>query len=68
MRGGQVIGRTDKIGGHPVTAPFHPNDMGATIYNALGIDPHSMIPDQLKRPRHLNRGKVMSVLYNGAAT
>jgi hypothetical protein len=66
--GGQVIGKTDRIGAYPVTVPFHPNDVGATIYNALGIDPHSMIPDRVNRPRHLNQGKVMDVLYTGVST
>ena len=63
VRGGQVIGETDEIGAHPTTVPYHPNDIGATIYAALGINPHSMIPDRLNRPRHLNQGKVMDVLY-----
>lgn len=66
--GGQVIGATDKIGGHPVTTPFHPNDIGATIYTALGIDPHMMIHDRLNRPRPLNQGKVMQPLYTGQST
>lgn len=68
VQGGQVIGKTDDIGAYPVTVPFHPNDMGATIYDALGIDPHVMIPDRLGRPRHLNQGKVMDVLYTGVPT
>ena len=68
IRGGQVIGKTDRIGAYPVTVPFHPNDIGATIYSSLGIDPHSMIPDRTNRPRHLNQGKVMDVLYTGEST
>jgi hypothetical protein len=68
VRGGQVIGKTDKIGGHPVTTPFHPNDMGATIYTALGIDSRAMIPDRTGRPRHLNQGKVIEPLYTGTPT
>lgn len=67
VRGGQLIGATDRIGAKPITRPYHPNDIGATIYAALGIDPASMIPDRLGRPRHLNRGTVMDVLYTGNA-
>jgi hypothetical protein len=62
-----LIGKTDRIGAYPVTTPFHPNDIGATIYDALGIDPRGMIPDQLGRPMHLNQGQVMSVLYSGVS-
>ena len=68
VQGGQVIGKTDSIGGYPVTMPFHPNDMGATIYSALNIDPHATITDRLNRPRPLNQGTVMDVLYTGAPT
>ena len=67
VQGGQVIGKTDRIGAYPITTPYHPNDIGATIYDALGIDPHGMIPDQLGRPMHLNQGQVMSVLYTGVS-
>ena len=66
VQGGQVIGKSDRIGGTPITTPFHPNDMGATIYEALGIDPHQTVSDRFNRPRHLNQGKVMDVLFNGA--
>ena len=64
--GGQVIGKSDNIGGSPLTPPFHPSDMGATIYDALGIEPQQTVHDRFDRPRHLNQGKVMDVLYNGA--
>lgn len=67
VQGGQVIGATDRIGGKPTTKPYHPNDIGATVYTALGIDPHTMIPDALGRPRPLNEGKRMDILYGGTA-
>jgi len=65
VRGGQVIGKSDAIGAYPITTPYHPNDIGATIFTALGVNPEIMIPDRENRPRHLNRGKVMDVLYTG---
>lgn len=65
VRGGQLIGATDNIGGHPVTTPFHPNDIGATVYQSLGIDPESMLEDRQGRPVPLNRGTAMDVLYTG---
>ena len=68
VRGGQVIGKTDRKGAYPVTTPYHPNDLGATIYNALGIDLASNVPDRLDRPRRLNDGEVIESLYTGAPT
>jgi uncharacterized protein (DUF1501 family) len=67
VRGGQVIGKSDKIGGYPITAPYSPNDIGATVYHVLGIDPGAEIVDRLNRPVQLNRGEVMHALFTGAA-
>ena len=64
VRGGQVIGRTDRIGGHPTTDPWHPNDLGATVYDSLGVDPRSNLHDRSGRPIPLNKGKVMHELYS----
>jgi hypothetical protein len=66
VRGGQVIGRTDKIGAYPATRPYTPGDFGTTIYQALGIDPETELRDRLGRPLQLVRGEVIAPLYNGA--
>ncbi len=65
VRGGQVIGKSDANGGYPASTPYHPNDIGATIYQTLGVDPESKIIDAQQRPIHLNHGKVLDVLYTG---
>jgi hypothetical protein len=49
-RGGQVIGATDKRGGAVTTRRHGPGDVAATIYRALGIDPHTVVQDRLGRP------------------
>ena len=64
---GQVIGKSDDIGAYPVTRAFSPNDVGATVYSLLGIDPHSAVRDRLNRPVHLNTGEVIESLFTGAA-
>ncbi|MFO0826491.1 MAG: DUF1501 domain-containing protein [Gemmataceae bacterium] len=38
VRGGQVIGTTDKDGGHVTNDPFTPEAYAATVYEKLGID------------------------------
>jgi len=63
VKGGQVIGSSDRIGGYPRTPPYHPNDLGATVYRTLGIEPHTTVPDKLGRPIMLNKGTAMDVLY-----
>lgn len=39
VRGGQVIGASDQHGAEPKDRPVTPAEVGATIYQALGIDP-----------------------------
>jgi hypothetical protein len=68
VRGGQVIGKSDKIGAFPTTTPFSPDDIGATVYHVLGVDPASEVRDRQDRPTQLNRGTVMQCLFTGAAS
>lgn len=63
VKGGQVIGKTDKSGAAPITHPYSPMDLGATIYSALGVDHDAEVRDQLNRPVRLNTGKVMEAIY-----
>jgi uncharacterized protein (DUF1501 family) len=50
MRVGQVIGATDKLGGHAISQAVHFHDILATIYHNLGIDPHAFVHDRSGRP------------------
>lgn len=62
---GKIIGKSDKIGGYPVTPAYSPDDVGATIYRVLGVDPASEVHDRFNRPVQLNRGTPMHALFNG---
>src|SRR5262245_53053546 len=53
LRMGQVIGRTDRHGGAPIGVPYTPQNMLATLYHALGIDPSTTLPDYNGRPTFL---------------
>jgi hypothetical protein len=50
MKVGQVIGSTDKLGGQAVATPIHYQDVLATVYHNLGIDPHGYVSDVAGRP------------------
>ncbi len=65
VRGGQVIGRSDPIGAYPATPPYSPDDVGATVYHVLGVDPATEVRDRQSRPVTLNRGDVMQALFTG---
>lgn len=56
VRGGQVIGASDRIGGHPADRPQRPQDLAATIFHLLGIDPNGFFEDRAGRARPLQTG------------
>jgi hypothetical protein len=66
VRGGRVIGKSDKIAAYPATRGYYPADLGATIYHALGADPTSQVRDQLGRPLQLNRGELIAPLFDNS--
>jgi uncharacterized protein (DUF1501 family) len=65
VKPGQVIGRSDKTASDPTTTPYSPDDIGATVYSVLGVDPHAEVRDRLNRPVQLNRGQVIRPLFDG---
>ncbi|MBG89811.1 MAG: hypothetical protein CMO80_23335 [Verrucomicrobiales bacterium] len=48
--GGHVYGKSDKIASEPVSDPVSPEQVAATVYHLLGLDPHTEIRDRLDRP------------------
>src|SRR5262249_6609782 len=50
VRGGQVIGATDKQGASVTRRPVAPADVACTVYEALGIDPHRWLMHPEGRP------------------
>lgn len=62
--GGQVIGRSDKLGAYAVTNTFGPPDLAATVYKALGVDPATEVRDRLGRPLRVCTGEVIEPLYS----
>jgi hypothetical protein len=64
MKVGQVIGKTDRLAGEPVDKPIHFQDIIATLYHNLGIDPtRTTIEDAKGRPHYLvDSGRVVREL------
>jgi len=53
LRMGQVIGATTSKAEYPVERPLTPQDLLATVYRHLGIDPRATINDFTGRPQHI---------------
>lgn len=47
---GNVVVKSDDIGGDVADTPISPKDLLATSFHLLGIDPHTTVPDQFGRP------------------
>lgn len=63
IRRGYAHGTTDAQGMAPATEPVTPDDVSATIFNRLGLDPHSELMTSTGRPITLFReGKVIQKL------
>jgi Protein of unknown function (DUF1501) len=63
IRGGQIVGESDKIGGEPWSRPVTPADIHATIFAALGYDPHAITYSTVDgRPVPLSEGQVVREL------
>lgn len=57
IRGGQVIGASDKHGAYPATEPITGGHLTATIFHLLGIDPSGVFYDKENRPHPLTKGE-----------
>lgn len=63
IRGGQVYGESDKIAAYPTKNRVSPEDTIATIYQAMGLAPDSVIRDPGGRPNHICDGTPIAALF-----
>src|SRR5262245_30086579 len=56
LRKGLVYGASDRIAAYPTRDPVSVEDLFATVYHQLGIDPHAVINDLQSRPLMLVEG------------
>jgi hypothetical protein len=57
VRGGTVVGASDRLGAYPASQPQTPENLAATIYHALGIPATAQWHDTLQRPHHVYHGE-----------
>lgn len=56
IRGGQVIGASDRVGESPADNPLTPADLARTIYTLLGVDSDRELHTRDGRPVQINQG------------
>ncbi len=59
VRAGVVHGSSDRDGAYPREGTVLPQDLTATIFHLLGIDPDTEVRDPLGRPIAVSRGEVI---------
>ena len=63
--GGKVLGGSDSTGAGPLNDGFKPDDVAASFYHNLGIDPKQEFQTETGRPITLVRdGEVISELFS----
>lgn len=60
--GGTTYGSSDKDAAHPIDHPISPEQLAATLYHALGIDPELRLPDPQGRPVSIVAENVRPIL------
>lgn len=64
IRGGQVVGATDRIGARPIDNPVEPPQILATIYHGMGINlDTTMMPGPGERPIRLVEAEPIRQLF-----
>jgi uncharacterized protein (DUF1501 family) len=64
VKGGNVVGATDKQGAYTTKRPVRPADVACTVYEALGIDPHKQLVVPDGRPIEiLDGGETVKELF-----
>lgn len=63
--GGQVYGASDERAAYPIRDKVTQDDVAATVYHLLGIDPETLIHDRLNRPFPVALGKPIGPLLGG---
>lgn len=63
VRGGRLIGASDRHGAYPLSDPQRPDDVMASVFSALGLNPETIIHDQLGRPMPIADGRPIRALF-----
>jgi hypothetical protein len=63
VRGGQVVGSSNRLGEEPKDRPVTPAEIAATVYRSLGIDLATELPGSDGRPMRLVEARPVNELF-----
>jgi hypothetical protein len=64
VKKGYVHGSSDRTGSYPASDPVKPDDLAATMFHLLGIDPHTEVYDALNRPLPIAAGNPIMGIWS----
>ena len=59
---GFVYGKSDKTASSPLENPVHPNELLATIYHSVGLNPRRTVLNHLNQPREMVKADAITDL------
>ena len=65
IKGGQVVGASDRTASEPRDRPTSPAEVAATVYRGLGLDLGARLPGPEDRPMPLTEAKPVEELFGG---
>ena len=63
IRGGQIVGASDKHAAEVKDRPVKPDDLSATVFRALGIPHNRLLTDLGGRPHRITDGEPIAPLF-----
>jgi len=63
VKRGFIYGASDKNGAYPAENPVRPDDLAATMFYALGIDPHTQVNGAGNRPVQIADGNPVMDIF-----
>lgn len=63
IKRGSLYGKSDATASSPAENPVHPTQILATVYHALGINPHTIVYNHLNQPRELVQAEPIPALF-----
>jgi hypothetical protein len=63
VKGGQVIGASNKMGAEPRDRPVNPAEVAATVYKGMGIDLNARLPGPENRPLPIIEAEPIDELF-----
>jgi hypothetical protein len=64
IKGGRIVGSTNRLGEVPQDRPVRPGDIHHTVFRVLGVDPEVSFPDHAGRPiPAIDHGAVIEELF-----